>query len=87
MLSRILRGQKGAFLVLTAILVPVVFLFACLAADLGKGWAYQSKLQNASDAAVLAGAYVYKANQDQGSTRSRMDTYMASNMGSDGYKD
>lgn len=86
MLSRILRGQKGAFLVLTAILVPVVFLFACLAADLGKGWAYQSKLQNASDAAVLAGAYVYKANQDQGSTRSRMDTYMASNMGSDGYK-
>lgn len=44
MLSRILRGQKGAFLVLTAILVPVIFLFTCLAADLGKGWAYQSKL-------------------------------------------
>lgn len=41
MLSRILRGQKGAFLVLTAILVPVIFLFTCLAADLGKGWAYQ----------------------------------------------
>lgn len=38
MLSRILRGQKGAFLVLTAILVPVIFLFTCLAADLGKGF-------------------------------------------------
>jgi hypothetical protein len=86
MLSRIFRGQKGAFLVLTAILVPVVFLFVSLAADLGKGWAYQSKLQNAADAAVLAGAYVYKANQDQGSTRNRIDTYMASNMGSGGYK-
>lgn len=26
MFSRIFRGQKGAFLVLTAILVPVIFL-------------------------------------------------------------
>lgn len=86
MLSRILRGQKGAFLVLTAILVPVIFLFTCLAADLGKGWAYQSKLQNAADAAVLAGAYVYKVNQDQGNTRTRIKEYMNSNMGRDGYK-
>lgn len=86
MLSRILRGQKGAFLVLTAILVPVIFLFTCLAADLGKGWAYQSKLQNAADAAVLAGAYVYKVNQDQGNTRTRIREYMNSNMGRDGYK-
>ena len=86
MFSRIFRGQKGAFLVLTAILVPVIFLFTCLAADLGKGWAYQSKLQNGTDAAVLAGAYVYKVNQDQGNTRTRMEEYMNSNMGRDGYK-
>lgn len=50
------KAQKGAFLVLIAVLIPVFLILAALAVDLGKVWAYQSKMQNAVDAAALAGA-------------------------------
>ena len=50
------KSQKGAFLVLAAILIPVFLMLASLAVDLGKVWAYHSKMQNAADAAALAGA-------------------------------
>ena len=50
------KAQKGAFLVLIAVLIPVFLILATLAVDLGKVWAYQSKMQNAVDAAALAGA-------------------------------
>lgn len=50
------KAQKGAFLVLAALMVPVFFLFGALAMDLGEIWAYHSKMQNAVDAAALAGA-------------------------------
>lgn len=50
------KAQKGAFLVVAALMVPVFFLFGALAMDLGEIWAYYSKMQNAVDAAALAGA-------------------------------
>ena len=53
----VLKSQKGAFLVLVAILIPVFLLLASLAVDLGKVWAYHSKLQNAADAAARLGLH------------------------------
>lgn len=50
------KAQKGAFLVFTALMIPIIFLCAGFAVDLGSKWAYTSKLQNAVDAAALAGA-------------------------------
>lgn len=60
------KAQKGAFLVLAALMVPVFFLFGALAMDLGEIWAYHSKMQNAVDAAALAGAgHFSEAKGDQ----------------------
>ena len=57
------KAQKGAFLVLIAVLAPFLVLFAAFAADLGEIWAYHSKLQNAADAAALAGAGNWNAEK------------------------
>ena len=55
MLKKFLK-QKGQALVFFAIAVPTLFM--CVAAAIDFGWWYvnQSRLQNAADAAVLAGA-------------------------------
>lgn len=60
------KAQKGAFLVVAALMIPVFFLFGALAMDLGEIWAYHSKMQNAVDAAALAGAGQFnEASGDQ----------------------
>lgn len=60
------KAQKGAWIVVAALMVPVFFLFGALAMDLGEIWAYHSKMQNAVDAAALAGAgHFSEAKGDQ----------------------
>ena len=74
------KAQKGAFLVFTALMIPIIFLCAGFAVDLGNAWAYKSKLQNAADAAVLAGAYQYQADaNDKNKVEDRIDKYMNAN--------
>lgn len=51
------RGQQGAILVLTAFLLPFIIAFTGMAVDFGSAYVRRSQLQNAADAAVLAGAY------------------------------
>lgn len=76
------KAQKGAFLVFTALMIPIIFLCAGFAVDLGNAWAYKSKLQNAADAAVLAGAYQYQADaNDKNKVEDRIDKYMNANNG------
>lgn len=83
------KAQKGAFLVFTALMIPIIFLCAGFAVDLGNAWAYKSKLQNAADAAVLAGAYQYQADDKnkvdsaelKKNVEDRIDTYMKANNG------
>ncbi len=58
-LSTLFKNQKGAFLVFTALLLPIIFGCAGLAMDLGNAYAHKSKLQNAADAAALAGAKTF----------------------------
>lgn len=41
------NGQRGAFLVLAAVIIPFIFICAGFAADFGKAWAVRAKLQNA----------------------------------------
>lgn len=56
--------QRGALLVLTALLLPVFFACAGVAVDLGSMYAHKSNLQNAVDAAALAGAAGYIAGEE-----------------------
>lgn len=51
-----LKEQKGVMLILFACLLPFFLLCAGFAVDLGRGFVRRSQLQNAADAAALAGA-------------------------------
>ena len=48
-------SQKGAVLVFFALLLPIIVFFAGMAIDFGRAYMHKSQLQNAADAAALAG--------------------------------
>lgn len=83
------KAQKGAFLVLIAVLVPVFLLLGSLALDLGVTWIHHSRLQNAADAAVLAGAYTYTSDTDRINVKSdvkkQIETYLKANLYPESY--
>lgn len=64
-LNGLFKNQKGVFLVFTAVLLPIIFACAGLAMDLGNAFAHKSKLQNAADAAALAGAKSFSINKGE----------------------
>ena len=49
------HSQKGAVLVFLALLLPMLVFFGGMAIDFGRAYLYKSDLQNAADAAALAG--------------------------------
>lgn len=55
-LKRVLRDEKGATMIMVAIAIVVIFGFAVLAIDLSLIQLAKCQLQNAADAAALAGA-------------------------------
>lgn len=82
------KAQKGAFLVFTALMIPIIFLCAGFALDLGNAWAYKSKLQNAADAAALAGAKEYGDNgtetpDSHASADAQAERFLIANLGRD----
>lgn len=83
------KAQKGAFLVLIAVLIPVFLLLGSLALDLGVTWMHHSRLQNAADAAVLAGAYTYTSDTDRTNVKShvrnQIEAYLNSNLYPESY--
>ena len=74
------NGQRGAFLVLAAAIIPFIFICAGFAADFGKAWTLKTELQNAADAAVLAGAYKY-SDSNQSDVEGMIRTYLSKNNG------
>ena len=50
-------ARRGQVMVLFALLIPIILLFVGLALDLGWYYLNVSRLQNAADAAALAGAH------------------------------
>lgn len=55
--------EKGQILIQTAVLLVVLLGFAALAVDVGKAYAERRRMQNAADAAALAGARALCMNQ------------------------
>lgn len=54
-INKILKKQKGAIILMFLVFLPFMLAFVGLAIDLGYVYTEKTKLQNAADAAVLAG--------------------------------
>ena len=61
-LKRALKDQKGASMIMVAIAIVVIFAFAVLAIDISLIQLAKCQLQNAADAAALAGAIAWAAS-------------------------
>ena len=57
--------QQGAIIAFTALLLPMIIVGVGLAVDLGNIYVQHARLQNAADAAVLAGADAFAKNNDK----------------------
>ena len=61
------HGRRGITLVIVVVMLPVLFGFAALTIDLGRGFNTRASLQSAADAAAMA------ASQDLGG----LDPYLS----------
>lgn len=61
MINRALRRQKGTVAIIVAASLTALAGFSALAIDVGRIWVVRNELQNAADAAALAGASVLSA--------------------------
>lgn len=77
--------QKGAMLVLSAFILPAAIAFTGLAVDGANLYYHQLKLQNAVDAAAIAGAHEYADKRNTGSAETRINEYMEINGDSNSY--
>jgi Flp pilus assembly protein TadG len=72
------NSQKGMILVLAAVLMPLIMAFSGLAIDVGSLYVHKARLQNAADAAALAGgsqyASTYNATNDGTKAKQAADT-------------
>lgn len=76
-----MNGQKGAAIVLTAFLLPLIIGITGLAVDVGNLYIHKSSLQNATDAAVLAGGHAYADGNGNNTTAAQkaVDEYLKKN--------
>lgn len=58
------KAQKGQIIVFTAVLLPLLIAATGFTVDFGNMYIHKSRLQNAADAAVIAGAWEYVRNNE-----------------------
>lgn len=58
------RSQKGQIIVFTAILLPLLIAAAGFTIDLGNMYIHKARLQNAADAAAIAGGWAYSTHNE-----------------------
>ncbi len=63
--------QRGQTIILYALMIPLLFSFIGVTADFGWRYFNESRLQNAADAAVLAGANEIVSNEEEQNIKSR----------------
>lgn len=56
--------QKGQILVFTAVLLPLLMAACGFTVDFGNMYMHKSRLQNAADAAAIAGGYAFRDNKE-----------------------
>ncbi len=82
---RFIENQRGAYLVIVAVLLPLLLTFAGLAVDLGRGYAHKAKLQNAADAGVMAAGHIYFPDKSHDEVYEWAQRYMDANHGGEAY--
>lgn len=65
--------QKGQILVFTAVLLPLLIAACGFTVDFGNMYMHKSKLQNAADAAAIAGGYAFRDNKENIDSHPRAD--------------
>ena len=60
--NRIVHGERGGVLALSAVLIPVFLLFTALVVDVGNWFTHKRQLQNRADAGAFAAAVGYSKN-------------------------
>ena len=60
---KLLKQERGAILVLTALLLPIIFGCVGIGYDIGNLYMHKARLQNVADAAALAGGRAYLNSQ------------------------
>lgn len=60
---KFLKQERGAILVLTALLLPIIFGCLGIGYDIGNLYMHKARLQNVADAAALAGGRAYLDSQ------------------------
>ena len=65
--------QQGAIIAFTALLLPMLIVGTGLAVDLGHVYVHYSRLQNAADAAALAGAHEYAVQGEKENNHPKAD--------------
>ena len=66
--------QKGQILVFTAVLLPLLIAACGFTVDFGNMYMHKSKLQNAADAAAIAGGYAFRDNKENIDYHPKADT-------------
>ncbi|MBQ7480178.1 MAG: pilus assembly protein [Selenomonadaceae bacterium] len=72
--------QRGAIIVFTAFLLPLLMACTGLAFDFGNLYIHHSRLQNAADAAALAGGAAYAQDQSKDSADDEARLYVDRNV-------
>ena len=74
-------GQQGVMLVLTALVMPLVLVCAGVSVDFGMAYLQRARLQNAADAAALAGAKQREILDDNSVVQQIIRQYVMANCG------
>lgn len=80
-----LKQQRGAIVMLTALLLPLLLGFTGFAYDFGNLYMHKSRLQNVADAAALAGGRAFLESQTEANitagTNDKIDQFPGANEG------
>ena len=74
-----LFSQKGVIAICTALVMPVLLGAVGLTVDFGNAYKHKAQLQNAADAAALAGVSQYAATKNKAAADTMADAYAAGN--------
>ncbi|MBC7106421.1 MAG: hypothetical protein H5T97_10805, partial [Firmicutes bacterium] len=85
-LAALARDQRGSALVLVAAATAVLFGFGALVLDYGSLVTVRARLNNATDAAALAGTEEYALTGDWGRTTAVAEQYLLANADPDGWR-
>ncbi len=77
------ENERGAVIVITAFLMVGLITSMALVVDVGRLYLTRTKLQTAADAAALAGAYTYFADESEPDAVSKAQDYAGDNMEED----